>query len=598
MSTKATLAARVLEDLDAEQRAVATSFGCPVVVLAGAGTGKTRAITHRIAYGAASGVLEARRTLAVTFTSKAATELRHRLTQLGVPRVQARTFHAAALRQISYFWPRVYGVELPPVANGNFGIIAEAARAVPISVETPLLRDLAAEISWAKVSNVPPDRYSDLAPQAGREVGGLDADQVASVLVRYEQVKKHQGVIDFDDILLCAIALLHEHPEVADQVRDQYRHFVVDEYQDVSPIQRTMLELWLGDREDICVVGDPNQAIHTFAGAQPAYLTTFGRDHPGALTLRLRTNYRSTPQVLTVANALIGSGAGLRATRDGGPAVQVVAAADEQTEAADAVSWLVAQHHRGLAWRQLAVLYRINAQSEVLAGELRAAKVPFVLRDAEHQDPSDDAVTLSTIHSAKGLEWEAVAMIGLSDGLLPFVLADTAAAIAEEKRLLYVGLTRARTELRLSWARTGGHGRGMREPSRFLRTAGLVERGVVTSDMPQQGSRFRKPRALPACHVCGEALSDAVEIKLGRHEGCPARLDVELLDALHQWRSVQAQNQSVPAFVVFTDATLRALAEQKPVDPADLMKIPGIGRVKCECYGNQLIEVIAHHASV
>lgn len=597
MSTKTSQAERVLDGLDAEQRAVATSFGRPVVVLAGAGTGKTRAITHRIAYGAATGALQARHTLAVTFTSKAAAELRHRLAELGVPRVQARTFHAAALRQISYFWPRVNGVELPEVANGNFSLIAEAARNLPVSIETPLLRDLAAEISWAKVSNVGSQRYSELAPKARREVSGLDPEQVAGVLLRYEQVKKRRGVIDFDDILLCAIALLHEHPEIAEEIRDQYRHFTVDEFQDVSPIQRTLLELWLGERTDICVVGDPNQAIHTFAGAQPAYLTNFTRDHPDALTLKLRTNYRSTPQVLDAANALIAREARLRATREPGPTVEIAPAPDEQAEAAATVAWLVDHHRAGMGWNQLAVLYRINAQSEALVDELKAANVPHAVRDAERSDPSQDAVTLSTIHSAKGLEWDAVAMVGVSDGLLPFVMADTPAAIAEEKRLLYVGLTRARTDLRLSWAQGGAAGRGHREPSRFLRAAGLVEAGAATNSGRIKSAQNRKSRTLPLCHVCGKALSDAVEIKLGRHNDCAADFDEQLFDALREWRLEQAEEQSVPAFVVFTDATLRALAEQKPAELGDLMKIPGIGSAKCERYGRQLIEVIGAHAS-
>ena len=256
--------------LDAQQRAVATSFGVPVVVLAGAGTGKTRAITHRIAYGAFSGVLDPGRTLAVTFTAKAAGELRHRLAHLGVPQVQARTFHAAALRQIRYFWPLVHGVELPQVTGSTFSLIAEAARGLGVPIDTPLLRDLAAEISWTKVSNIAAHRYAELAARAGRQISGLDHEKVAATLARYEQVKKRRQLIDFDDILLCAIALLHEHPEVAAQVRDQYRHFTVDEYQDVSPVQRTLLELWIWDGTDICVVGDVNQAIHTFAGAQPS----------------------------------------------------------------------------------------------------------------------------------------------------------------------------------------------------------------------------------------------------------------------------------------------------------------------------------------
>lgn len=598
MSTETPLPERVLEGLDADQRAVATSFGRPVVVLAGAGTGKTRAITHRIAFGAATGALQARHTLAVTFTSKAAAELRHRLAELGVPRVQARTFHAAALRQISYFWPRIHGVELPPVANGNFGLIAEAASTLPVGVETGLLRDLAAEISWAKVSNVPSERYSDLAPKARRQVSGLTPEQVAAVLLRYEQVKKRRGVIDFDDILLCAIALLHEHPEVAEQIRDQYRHFTVDEYQDVSPTQRTLLELWLGDRDDICVVGDPNQAIHTFAGAQPAYLRSFERDHPGTLTLRLRTNYRSTPQVLDAANALISPDTRLRASRAPGARIEICPAIDEEAEVAATVSWLVERHRGGLPWRELAVLYRINAQAEAFVNELDAAKVPYAVRDGERPSAVDEAVTLTTIHSAKGLEWDAVAMTGLSDGLLPFIMADTPAAIAEEKRLLYVGLTRARTDLRLSWARSGAGGRGRREPSRFLRASGLVD--VVDAAAPNAriaSARGRKARKLPVCHVCGQALSDAIEIKLGRHCDCAADLDERLFEELREWRRKEAQTKSMPAYVVLTDATLRALAEQEPTELADLMKIPGIGPAKCERYGSELIQVISGHAS-
>lgn len=592
----------MLEGLDAQQRAVATSFGSPVVVLAGAGTGKTRAITHRIAYGAFSGQLDPHGTLAVTFTVKAAGELRHRLQTLGVAGVQARTFHSAALRQISYFWPQVYRTELPQVSASTFGLIAEAVRGLGVAIETPLLRDLAGEISWTKVSNIASDRYTELAPRAGRSVAGLDPAQVAGVLARYEQVKNRRGVIDFDDILLCAVALLHEHPEVAEQIRDQYRHFTVDEYQDVSPIQRTLLELWLADGTDVCVVGDVNQAIHTFAGAQPAYLSNFAKEYPGTVTLKLETNYRSTPQVLHAANKLIGRGIRLRPTRTAGAEVIVVPAADEQSEAAEVAAWLVAEHVAGLRWGQMGVLYRINAQSDLLQTELTAAGVPFQVRDPEGgrigqarqaQGEPVDAVTLSTMHSAKGLEWESVAVIGLSEGLMPFVLASTPAALAEERRLLYVALTRARTGLRLSWASGGASGRGNREPSRYLRNAGLAD--AAPTAKPARGSRSRQPRSarvLPQCHVCDQPLSEAVEIKLGRHRGCPADLDEALFDRLRAWRWANAQSQSLPAFVVFTDATLRALAEQRPTDRAALLRIPGIGLSKADRYGDEVIAVI------
>lgn len=589
--------------LDAQQRAVATSFGVPVVVLAGAGTGKTRAITHRIAYGAFSGVLDPGRTLAVTFTAKAAGELRHRLAHLGVPQVQARTFHAAALRQIRYFWPLVHGVELPQVTGSTFSLIAEAARGLGVPIDTPLLRDLAAEISWTKVSNIAAHRYAELAARAGRQISGLDHEKVAATLARYEQVKKRRQLIDFDDILLCAIALLHEHPEVAAQVRDQYRHFTVDEYQDVSPVQRTLLELWIWDGTDICVVGDVNQAIHTFAGAQPSYLTNFAHEHPGAITLKLETNYRSTPQVLEAANALIGRGLRLRPTRADGPGLQVVPAADEQVEAAEVARWLVDEHDAGRAWRELGVLYRINAQAEALEEELKTLRVPYVVRDLEGRsaaphptgEPLPDAVTLSTMHSAKGLEWESVAVIGLSEGLMPFALATTPAALAEEKRLLYVALTRARTGLRLSWASGGASGRANRAPSRYLRRAGLV---AMSSEVPTGKSSRRqlRTRSLPNCRVCGEPLSEAAEIKLGRHPGCPTDYDERLFDELRSWRWATAQAQSLPAFVVFTDTTLRALAEQRPADRASLLRIPGIGMAKADRYGAEVVDLIAAHA--
>lgn len=593
-------AAAVLEGLNPEQRAVATSFGAPVVVLAGAGTGKTRAITHRIAYGAFSGQSDPRRTLAVTFTNKAAGELRHRLGALGLPSVQGRTFHSAALRQVRFFWPQVNGHELPPLARSRFSLIAEAARAEHLSVDTALLRDLAGEISWSKVSNVPIDRYPELAVKAGRELGRVTPEQVSNVLERYEQVKKRREEIDFDDILLCAIALLHSHPEIAARIRDQYRHFTVDEYQDVSPVQRTLLELWLGDGDDVCVVGDVNQSIHTFAGAQPAYLTNFAKQHRGAVTLQLTTNYRSTPQVLAAANAVIGRGARLRPTRDDGPELVIAPADDEPTEAAEVASWLAAEHAAGRSWAQMGVLYRINAQSEELQTALNAAAIPFTVRDpdAEGEARSGDvesaeAVTLSTMHAAKGLEWESVAVIGLSDGLMPFVMANTPAAQAEERRLLYVALTRARTGLRLSWASGGADGRGHREPSRYLRWAGLVaEAGRPNSRRNPKTPRVRQARRLPDCYVCGRSLSGSDEIKLGRHHGCPATFDEALFERLRQWRLGVAQAQSMPAFVIFTDATLRAIAEQRPTDQAGLLRIPGIGMTKVERHGADLLAMV------
>ena len=287
----------LLDRLDPEQREVATSFGGPVAVIAGAGTGKTRAITHRIAYGVASGVYNPMSVLAVTFTTRAAGEMRGRLQQLGVRGVQARTFHSAALRQAQYFWPKAYGSDLPPVVDNRWGMVAEAASRLRVSTETAALRDLSGEIGWAKVSNVTPDRYVELATSEQRRLASFDAETVARVFAAYEEVKRERQRIDFEDILLCTAAMISDHERVAAQIRRTYRHLVVDEYQDVSPLQQTLLDLWRGESHDLCVVGDPAQTIHTFAGARASFLTGFAQRHPGTTVVRLvRLTATHSPQ--------------------------------------------------------------------------------------------------------------------------------------------------------------------------------------------------------------------------------------------------------------------------------------------------------------
>ena len=270
----------LLNALDPEQREVAMALRGPVRVLAGAGTGKTRAITHRIAYGVAAGVYNPMEVLAVTFTTRAAGEMRTRLRTMGASSVQARTFHSAALRQVRYFWPKVYGGEPPQLTASKIPVVAGAARRNRVEVNQATLRDLASEIEWSKVSNVRPDDYERLAPGRGREVSGLDAATVARVFASYEELKREQGRMDMEDVLLCAAALLSEDERVAAEVRRQYKWFVVDEFQDVSPIQSALLDLWLGGRNEICVVGDPAQTIYSFAGARASYLTEFPDEVP------------------------------------------------------------------------------------------------------------------------------------------------------------------------------------------------------------------------------------------------------------------------------------------------------------------------------
>lgn len=687
----------LLAALDPEQRAVATSLGGPTVVLAGAGTGKTRAITHRIAYAVAIGAYDPAKVLAVTFTTRAAGELRGRLRELGAPTVQARTFHSAALRQAQYFWPRVHGAELPRIADNRMGLVADAAGRARVRVELPALRDLVAEIGWAKVSNVSPDDYAELAAAAGREVSGIEPVRVGHVFAQYERLKADRGVIDFEDILLCTAALLAQDEATASAVRAAYRHLVVDEYQDVSPLQESLLTLWRGERDDLCVVGDPAQTIHSFAGAQASFLTGFANRFPNATRIELVRDYRSSPQVVGVANRLIvGGGAHVSLVAQGpsGPEPVYAEAATEATEAGSVADWLAGLAGAGVPYREMAVLFRINAQSPsfeaaladrgipyfvrgadgfydrpevrqaliVLRGQARAAedaeptlpgsamdspgtdlaeRVRGVLaglgltpeapsgagavrerweslaavlaaaedlisggvgtlpqlaaeldaRAAVQHAPRGEGVTLTTFHSAKGLEWDAVALVGVQEGTLPFVLATTPAQLAEERRLLYVGVTRARLHLRISWsrsrARSGGPGRS---PSRFL--DGIRPATVA----PARGRAARRTRVTSAqsqtCRVCGKQLGTAAERKLRRHSGCPAKYDERTLELLTEWRRQTAAEAKLPAYCVFTDATLQAIAEARPKAAAGLLAIAGVGPAKLDRYGEQVLAIL------
>jgi len=668
----------ILRGLDPEQLEVATSLGEPVVVIAGAGTGKTRAITHRIAYGALTGALDPSSTLAVTFTTRAAGELRGRLATLGVNGVQARTFHSAALRQAKYFWPKAYGTALPQVTEGRFSVVAEAARRLGLPTDTSVIRDVSGEVSWAKVSNVEPESYAALAKASGRSVAGIEPDAVGRLLVTYDNLNRDRGRIDFDDILLCAVALLSDHEDVAAQVRRTYQHLVVDEYQDVSPVQQRLVDLWLGPNQDVCVVGDPAQTIHTFAGARAEYLLSFASRHPGARKVELVRDYRSTPEVVEVANrVLAGSGqrhVTLRAQRPSGASPVFESASDEAAEAAAVARWLKGLRADGVDWREMAVLYRINAHSPAYEAAFADAGIPYQVRNAERfydrpevkqalgalaatgrtkgsepgfeqvlvvlgalgwtekppstggqvrerwesqnalvdlaaglaadgptltdlvaelqrratvqHAPSGAGVTLTTLHGAKGLEWDAVALVGIHEGGVPFVLAETDAQIAEERRLLYVGVTRAREHLRISWS--GGRGRD-RRPSRFLAAA------MPTSAAPVRQRRrpVTKETVPTMCRVCGKGLHAPAERMLGRHEDCPSRYDEDLLAALRTWRTRAAESAGLPEFCIFTDSALIAIAESCPRNADQLAEVSGVGPAKIRKHGADVLALLA-----
>jgi DNA helicase-2/ATP-dependent DNA helicase PcrA len=697
-SADGTLEDRILGGLDEEQREVASNLTGPLCVLAGAGTGKTRAITHRIAYGVHSGVYSPQRLLAVTFTARAAAEMRSRLRDLGVPNVQARTFHAAALRQLQFFWPQAIGGTLPSLLDHKANMIAEASRRLRLSTDRASIRDLAAEIEWAKVSMLTPANYLENAQGRGTP-GGLDLTAVSRVFQAYEDIKTDRNVIDFEDVLLITVGILQEDPKVAATVREQYRHFVVDEYQDVSPLQQRLLDLWLGERDELCVVGDASQTIYSFTGASPQHLLGFKARYPKATVVKLIRDYRSTPQVVKLANDLLSSRRSggpaadaawapplkLVAQRPAGPDPRFVECPDDEAEAAVVAGKIQELLNAGVKASEIAILFRTNGQSEAYEQALASAGIGYQLRGGERffarkevrdailqlraatravaegpqetlgqvvrdiiaslgytenaphsggalrerweslaalvaladelsatrgesftlaefvnelqersvaqHAPTVQGVTLASLHAAKGLEWDAVFLVGLSEGLMPISFADSPEDVDEERRLLYVGITRAREHLNLSWstARTPG-GRANRKPSRFL--DGLRPDSVATASARSSAGKPRKAAAPASCRVCGSMLANGAERKVGRCNQCPPSYEEQTFEALRQWRREEAQSADVPAYVVFTDATLTAIAEARPGSLEQLAGLAGVGPSKLERYGEAVLQVI------
>ncbi|MFF4047680.1 ATP-dependent DNA helicase UvrD2 [Streptomyces chartreusis] len=701
----------VLDGLDPEQREVATALHGPVCVLAGAGTGKTRAITHRIAYGVRAGILQPSSVLAVTFTNRAAGEMRGRLRQLGAAGVQARTFHSAALRQLQYFWPKAIGGSMPRLVDRKIQLVADAAAACRIRLDRNELRDVTAEIEWSKVTQTVPADYAPAAAKAGREAP-RDPAEIAQIYNVYEDLKRDRSVMDFEDVLLLTVAILQDRHDIADQVRSQYQHFVVDEYQDVSPLQQRLLELWLGERDNLCVVGDASQTIYSFTGATPDHLLDFRTRHPGATVVKLVRDYRSTPQVVHLANGLLAQASGraadhrleLISQRDAGPEPVYTEYTDEPAEAEGAARRIRELMASGVPASEIAILFRTNSQSESYEQALADAGVPYQLRGAERffdrpevrkagialrgaarfggndtllddavdlpsqvravlsgegwtteppagsgavrerweslaalvnlaQDfaaaktgatladlvaelderanaqhaPTVQGVTLASLHSAKGLEWDVVFLVGVAEGMMPITYAKTDEQVEEERRLLYVGVTRARRHLHVSWALTRAPGgRANRRPSRFLdglrpgstatvgraaaRGSGGVERGFTS----RPDSTPRRTQRSPArCRVCGRTLTDAGEMKLMRCEGCPSDMDEGLYERLREWRGVQARLSGQPDFCVFTDKTLMAIAETEPTTPDELARIPGVLKRKLDRYGDDVLAICA-----
>ena len=674
-----------LSVLDEDQRVAAEAPRGPVCILAGAGTGKTRTITYRIANLIDRGQVAPNRVLAVTFTKRAAGEMRDRLTAMGIGGVQARTFHSAAMRQLQYFWPQIAG-DLPwRVLDNKFPIVARATRAAGLDTGKEMVRDLLSEIEWAKSSVIGPEDYVQRIADSPR-TPPADAQKVAQVYRFYEEAKTSpEGMlIDYDDLLIHVAGALENAPAVAEEFRAQYQSFVVDEYQDVTPLQQRVLEAWLGTRDDLTVVGDANQTIYSFTGATPVYLLNFSRTYEHATVVKLQRDYRSTVEITELANTVIGKATGriagtrlqLEGMRGHGPEPQFNGYDDEPAEARAVAQKVRKLLNDGVPAREIAILYRINAQSaafeaaladegivyQVRGGEgffqraeireafaqllraskrtdlpddpvriARAALAPLGLTPEEpegakarerwqslnalvdlieeivrtreastmaevlgslrrraeaKQPPAVDGVTLASLHAATGLEWDAVFLVGLVEKTLPISHALKAGdeQIEEERRLFYVGVTRAREHLHMSWSlarQEGGHKNRTR--SRFL--DGLVPE-LEVEQSPQRLKRAKR------CRVCGNQLGTPAEKSLGRHEECEPSFDEAVYTALKRWRLDVSRAAGQPAFVVFTDATLMSIAEAMPADERELLGVSGVGPVKVDNYGAGVLEVL------
>jgi DNA helicase-2/ATP-dependent DNA helicase PcrA len=642
----------ILAGLNDAQREAASVVKGPVAILAGAGTGKTTTITHRIAYQVATEAFPAERILAVTFTEKAARALQHRLSRLEVTGVEARTFHAAALSQLSRLWSVHTGEPLPQILDSKAQLIASLANALPPPHRFLPRSELAGEIEWAKNRMIAPAGYLR-ALEVQDHQPPIPAELMQRVFDGYERRKERTGRLDFEDMIGLAVRLFDRSPEAADAVRRRLHAFTVDEYQDVNPLQQALLERWLGDRDEVCVVGDDYQTIYSFTGASPEHLLGFPERYPGATIVRLEENYRSSPQVLTVANALAARLGGfakeLRATRAGGPNPTARMLSDADSEVAFVVGECRRLHDEGIAWEEMAILSRINARSEPFEEAFAGAGIPYQVRDGAflrrtgpravvarlrhvtgdqdlaavveavttslgfdpEADPDDDqevtrqadlgrlrtlaqehatalgkdataasfveelghrfaperqgrGVQLMTYHRAKGLEFDAVFLPRLLDGELPYRSRRAEADPAEERRLFYVGITRSRAHLFLSWPREP-----RTPPSPFLQEIGVVAPKTVRSRPAGAAARGGRSRQ-------------------------NVRSGGALFDRLKEWRRGRARNDGVPAYVVFPDATLVAIAEQRPSDWADLAGIAGVGPAKLERYADDVLAIVAN----
>jgi DNA helicase-2/ATP-dependent DNA helicase PcrA len=671
----------LLADLTAPQRAAASTLSGPVGIIAGAGSGKTRVISRRLAYAVATRTIDPRRVLILTFTERAAGEMEGRIRRLRLPDVTARTFHSAAYLQLRHFWPSI-GADrpLPMVVRSKVPSIARALARETGRLRFIPARDFADAIEWAKVHRIRPER---LALEAGRHERELpaDPDDVVRIWQIYEAGKKRDGAVDFEDMLELVLQLLETDPDAAEAVRRRYTWFSVDEYQDTNPLQEALLSVWLGDNRDLCVVGDPDQAIFSFTGATPEYLLSFRRRFPTARIFDLSDNFRSTPGVVEVANRLlaaVGRPRRLRSTRSAGPEPVVRRFPTDVDEADAVVQQIRTWQANGIELRQVAVLVRLNAQIAEWEEVLRLAGVPFSVRgerffhradvrralsvlrhlpddigqgsgallsilvaevwgkefgyqrdesqstdaarerqaaldellvvadaveassatasvddllaeldrrSADEETPIGNGVTLSTIHRAKGLEWEAVLLPSWEEGLLPYRSAlGKPREIAEERRLAYVAVTRARTHLWIGFAeeRPGPRGTPVRRvPSRFFTDIEGKPRERTAARPTRVRNAGNKPVSAGAPRAGGPHPADTAS---------PA--DEALFQALRAWRREASAAAGLSAWIVASDALLRAIAAARPRTTDDLQPIPGMGPKRIESHGQAILAMV------
>jgi superfamily I DNA/RNA helicase len=566
--------ANLLSELDPEQQAVATAVTGPVIVLAGAGTGKTRAITHRIAHAISTGAHQADATLAVTFTVRAANEMKARLQQLGVGGVQVRTLHASAYQLVQHFWPEVIGGSAPAICDDPDSLISRALLKHGLTAERSLVRDFAAEISWTKAMRLGSAEY--LTHAANRALTAqLEAAQIAEVMRSYDQLLTASHQCDLADIVLLAAAMMEDQPRIAASFTNRYQHFTVDEYQDISPAQQHLLNQWWADRDSVCVVGDPGQAIYGFAGANSSFLVDLQQRFSDATIAKLTRSYRSAPAIIHAANSF--AEIPTVSQRDIAGSVEVNSSSDAKSEASFIANWVSQQVAAGISLTEIAVLSRLNAQLPLIDAALREVGIATNLANRQA------GVDLLTIHSAKGLEWKAVAIAGVNDQLLPYQPFGTVLSenqLAEERRLFYVAMTRAADKLLLSYSRDRG-------ASEFLATIdadSATDLVTTHSKVTKNAPKLQVAPKVSKCRFCNRGLVTAAEIASVRCASCAPWVDPSVLAKLNQWRANQAQTEGLVPFLIFTDTTLQAIAEVGDLAAAAQIGIAGITPLKLERY--------------